>query len=157
MCACIIWATDTWNSIPTAVTGIGAVLVLYAPYIGAIDFHKVTRFTLLPSILLTPEFSIKIGTIRWPLLLFMIGVLALGTCSLVPFLALIYFPFSLLAFFFFFFFFFFCEGNALGANSQMQSISGDALGWWIGLTDVLFLRYYLVVLLMLPINWVLGG
>jgi len=60
VCACILWATDTWNSIPTAVTGLGAVLVLYAPYIGAIDFHKVpalpfsfnppdTRFQLTPK------------------------------------------------------------------------------------------------------------
>jgi len=103
---CILWATDTWSSIPTAVTGITAVLILYAPYIGAIDFQK-------------------IGIIRWPLLLFIIGVLALG--------------------------------NALGSNSQMRSISGDALGWWIGLTNILFFRYYFVVLLMLPINWILGG
>jgi hypothetical protein len=104
--AFILWATDSLHKILPVQVGIGAVLLLYFPGWGPVHFRK-------------------IGNIKFPLLIFVIAVLALG--------------------------------KGINDDAELRDYLSKALKWWVERVDVEGVRYYLIVLIIVPFNFIMDS
>jgi len=104
--AVIFWATDDLHGIPPVQIGLGAALLCYFPGWGPVGFRK-------------------IGTMKFPLIIFVIAVLALG--------------------------------KSINCNSELRGYISDGLKWWVELTTIPALRYFMIALITIPFNFIMDS